>query len=180
MQDLPRASDQKVTDQSSVSPLKFTLLFHCSLFPKGSCYVVSQNHVSVPFHGLFSSPIILALTTFLFLVFSSTPHPQNPCCKSKPEPSFMGVKINKIWVWATNHLPKMTVQPPWMGSLWNHRSASTGGCTELHCQWGVPWREEWKIMTACPWEKWKGKNCTDQELWWGPACHTHGWKFLLR
>lgn len=25
---------------------------------------------------------------------------------------------------------------------------------------------------ACLWEKWKSNNCTDQELWWGSACHT--------
>ena len=69
----------------------------------------SQSPASVPFDGLFSSPMILALglfsslmilalTTFLFLLVSSTPHSQNPFCNHKPEPSFIGVTINKTCV----------------------------------------------------------------------------------
>lgn len=83
---------------------------HCSLFPKGSCYVASQSPASVPFHGLFSFLMILAQMTFLFLVVSSTHQPRNPFCNHKPEPSFMAVKISKTCVWATSYLPKMTVQ----------------------------------------------------------------------
>lgn len=146
------------------------MLFHCSLFPKGSCNGASRSPASVPFHRLFSSLMILALATFLFLVVSSTPHPQHPFCKYKPEPSFMGVKISKIFLKIlTNHLPKMTVQTNSLNGL----TAEWHKCQYRWLYWAaLPWREEWKIITACLWEKWKGKTCIDQELWWGPAHHT--------
>lgn len=58
--------------------------------------MASQSHASVPFYGLFSSPVILALTTNLFIsVVSSSLYPQNPFCKYKPEPSSRRVKINQ-------------------------------------------------------------------------------------
>lgn len=61
--------------------------------------MASQSHASVPFYGLFSSPVILALTTNLFIsVVSSSLYPQNPFCKYKLEPSSTGVKINQISV----------------------------------------------------------------------------------
>lgn len=143
VQHLYYAFDWKTTDQSNLSPPQLTQLFPCSLFPKGSCYMAS--HASVLFCGLFSSHMILALTTNLFIsVVSSSLYPQNPFCKCKLDWQLKSIRL--VSNQPTSFQKWQCRRTSSKDSLWNCRSASTGGYTELHCQWGISWRKEWEKL----------------------------------